>query len=73
MAVSLARGLLPQMSLPSMIPTEITQLGLYGVLGGTVLEILFVLSYTEMLILYCSWSLAFLITVNGITDATRYH
>ena len=71
MAVSLMRVLVPKLNIPSLWPVEVTQLGLYGIIGSMAFEILIAMSCVEIVFLYSSWLMAFLITVNGITDATR--
>ena len=71
MAASLLRALLPQMNLPSTMPTEITQLGPHGVIGPTLFEISFAVSYAEIVTVYTSWMLTFVFTVNDLTEATK--
>ena len=70
-ASCLARGLLPQMNLPSVMPTEITQLGLYGIIGATLLEMSVAISYGQISMLYTFWALTFVFTANDLTDATK--
>ena len=71
MAVSLGKSLVPQLNIPSLMPAEISQLGFHGILGATVFEIIFIISFVEMFTVYSSWGLAFVFTVNDVTNATK--
>ena len=68
---SILRVLLPGAQIPSIMPSEVLQLGPYGSLGAALVEVSFAVSHAEISNVYVSWTLTILLGTTDIIEAMR--